>query len=223
MRSNEPPAVREPGYGVANHIRSLPTFGFRHRTTLRYAEHIDFGAQNNATQGYAFAANGLYDPNITGTGHQPKGFDQLMLFFQHFQVLAAKITVQMYSELNAATQAVQAAIAVQRSTSVAGWTSMLESGNTVTNYLAVAPEGSGPIPTLLRNAVKIADFQSLPDIMNDDTTKGTASANPATLVYFVIYTVAQDMGGTPSGTHVFGDVILEYDAVFTEPVLIGQS
>ncbi len=78
------------------------------------------------------------------------------------------------------------------------------------------------MPPFFRNAVKIADFQSIPDIMNDDTVKGTASGNPATNVYFVIYTVTNDAGG-PSTPHVYGDVIIEYDAVFTEPLQIGQS
>jgi len=223
MKGNEPSSVKETGYAIANHLRVIPTFGYRYRTSLRYAEHIDFGVQNNAAQGYVFAANGMYDPNITGTGHQPKGFDQLMLFFQHYQVLGARILVNAYSDINNTLGAAQLAIAVQRSTTVLGWTSMLESGNCTHGFLPAIPEGGGPVVPFMRNAVKIADFQSIPDIMNDDTTKGTASGNPATLVYFVIYTVVQDFGGTPTSFHIYGDVVVEYDAVFTEPLQIGQS
>ena len=43
--------------------------------------------------GYIFSANGLYDPDITGVGHQPVGFDQMGQMFDHYTVIAAKIRV----------------------------------------------------------------------------------------------------------------------------------
>lgn len=33
---------------------------------------------------YVFQINGPYDPNVTGIGHQPLGFDQLMLMYEHY-------------------------------------------------------------------------------------------------------------------------------------------
>ena len=47
-------------------------------TKLRYVEKINMGsigASSNVVQNQ-FIANGAYDPNFTGTGHQPRGFDQ---------------------------------------------------------------------------------------------------------------------------------------------------
>lgn len=43
---------------------------------------------------HAWAINDLYDPDVTGVGHQPKGFDQLAPFYQSWRVFGARITVQ---------------------------------------------------------------------------------------------------------------------------------
>ena len=37
--------------------------------------------------------NSLFDPNLSGLGHQPRGFDQLMAVYEKYTVVAAKITV----------------------------------------------------------------------------------------------------------------------------------
>lgn len=44
-----------------------------------------------ATHSRRMALNGLYDPDITGTGHQPLGFDQWMAFYENFICFASKI------------------------------------------------------------------------------------------------------------------------------------
>lgn len=45
-------------------------------------------------QSYVFRGNSLYDPNYTGVGAQPYGFDQLCpTFYQNYNVKSSKITV----------------------------------------------------------------------------------------------------------------------------------
>ncbi len=39
-----------------------------------------------------FRANSAFDPDYTGAGHQPLGFDQWMTFYDHFNVVGSKIT-----------------------------------------------------------------------------------------------------------------------------------
>lgn len=45
-----------------------------------------------------FAANGLFDPDITGVGHQPMGFDQLTAIYQDYRVHAVKMTVELTTQ-----------------------------------------------------------------------------------------------------------------------------
>lgn len=43
---------------------------------------------------FVFSTNGMYDPNITGIGHQPLYFDQLGAIYNHYTVLSSNIEVQ---------------------------------------------------------------------------------------------------------------------------------
>lgn len=63
-------------------------------------KYVDQGTLDVATipVTYSFIANGMYDPNITGTGHQPMGFDQMKIFYNHYVVHKAHIKVTFWAE-----------------------------------------------------------------------------------------------------------------------------
>jgi hypothetical protein len=64
----------------------------RTRVRLRYTTPFSFSG-TFLTQ--VMAMNGLYDPDISGTGHQPRGFDQWMAFYQRYQVTDSMIKVDL--------------------------------------------------------------------------------------------------------------------------------
>ena len=70
-------------------------FGKQFYTTLRYNEAHTFsaGGAANFASSYKFNLNSLYDPNESGLGHQPMGFDELMSIYEKYTVVGAKITV----------------------------------------------------------------------------------------------------------------------------------
>lgn len=59
---------------------------------LRYVEQLTLTAQS-ALGVYVFRANSLFDPNFTGTGHQPMGRDQWATLYNHYVVLGSKCKV----------------------------------------------------------------------------------------------------------------------------------
>jgi len=64
------------------------------KMTQKYVEQVNFQTGSlGALATYSFSCNGMYDPNITGTGHQPMYFDQLGALYDHYCVIASKITV----------------------------------------------------------------------------------------------------------------------------------
>jgi len=218
MQKNKTTAVAVPKLGTPWSYNRLNVFNLRYKAHLRYHTDVDMGVQGSSPVGYVFSANGLYDPDITSTGHQPMGFDQLMVFFQHYCVLSSRINVEFRNYISSTGQAVECALAIQRSTTVLSvWDRLIEAGNCTTSVLTSIPNGGGPQPSRFASKVRIADFQSVPNIMNDDTLRGTAASNPATQVYFVVYTRLPDAGG-PSTEHVFMSVVIDFDAVFTEPL-----
>jgi len=62
---------------------------------FKYCDTVNIDPGLAQITGYIFSANGLYDPNISGGGHQPYGYDQwLPTFANHYVVLGSKIRVR---------------------------------------------------------------------------------------------------------------------------------
>lgn len=74
---------------------SRQDYGFpdRLKTRLQYCDVVQLAASAGTPALYQFRMNGLYDPDYTGTGHQPQWFDQLSAVYQTYRVLGSKITV----------------------------------------------------------------------------------------------------------------------------------
>lgn len=59
--------------------------------SMKYFEHFDAATSTTIPAVYVFSLNGMYDPNITSTGHQPRGFDQIMAMYTGYCVKNATI------------------------------------------------------------------------------------------------------------------------------------
>lgn len=69
----------------------------RYFTKLNYADHRQ-AASGGATSGLQqYRGNGIFDPDFTNTGGQPRGYDQLALLYQYYRVFASKIKVRYAS------------------------------------------------------------------------------------------------------------------------------
>ncbi len=66
----------------------------KHKTTahLRYVDTISIDSGTTIAS-HVFAANGLFDPDITGTGHQPLMFDEYTLLYNRYRVISSKCKV----------------------------------------------------------------------------------------------------------------------------------
>jgi len=65
---------------------------------MRYAQTFTANPTASAIWKNQFRANSVYDPDLTGTGHQPLGFDQWSPFYKHYKVLGAKITATVQNQ-----------------------------------------------------------------------------------------------------------------------------
>lgn len=68
----------------------IPIIGFK---KLRYHDTMALNLINTFQAQKKYSLNGLYDPDITGIGHQPLGFDQMMGLYNKYCVLGAKVTI----------------------------------------------------------------------------------------------------------------------------------
>lgn len=70
--------------GISNTKRVRLTYGTFFEVPLNALEHAS----------YVYLANGMYDPDYTGTGHQPKYFDQWGALYKRYLVFGSKIYVE---------------------------------------------------------------------------------------------------------------------------------
>lgn len=77
-------------------IRSFPgvTWPAMLKCKLQYVDY--FGITTTTSLGYQqYRGNSLYDPDLTGAGHQPRGFNQLAGLYTNYYVAASKISARV--------------------------------------------------------------------------------------------------------------------------------
>lgn len=199
-------------------------FGQRFATTLRYNESHTFGASTTAgfCSSYNYALNSLYDPNVTGAGHQPRGFDQLMEIYQKYTVVGAKISVKIIPDNT--VPGIAGLRVVDRNDGAATLTdkkTAIEQGDCVWRYHTTANGGKNMISLSKKFSTK--KYFNLKSLIGDDDFTKVATANPPADKT----AVAQIFVGPVSSADTHGrytmDVTIEYACVFTEPKPLGGS
>lgn len=74
-------------------IRAPSAYPDRLYVKLKYSDHANLVSSTSAAY-HVFRGNGIFDPDFTGTGHQPYGRDQWMAMYTQNCVLASKIQVR---------------------------------------------------------------------------------------------------------------------------------
>ena len=65
----------------------------RMHVKMRYFSQVTFDFDGtNGGLAHVYRVNNIYDPNETGTGHQPMGFDQLNAFYKRYLVNGCKVS-----------------------------------------------------------------------------------------------------------------------------------
>jgi hypothetical protein len=63
------------------------------RTCLPFTTNVSLVSTTGIPGTYLFRGNGPFDPDLTGTGAQPEGYDQFSAFYSNVRVLGSRITV----------------------------------------------------------------------------------------------------------------------------------
>lgn len=174
---------------------------------------------------YFFSANGMFDPNITGTGHQPIGFDQMMLLYEQTTVVRSSIEVTFNIGPGLS---VQCGVALFPDASgLTNPSQLVENG-----LIRMVPLTSGSstfqnqrMRTTVRLDCDVAKYFGRPSyqsMLNDDNLYSTAAANPVEQVYYGVVAWQISPDGTTT-TSVGFDVILSFDTIYWEPRKLGLS
>lgn len=191
----------------------------RFATKLKYVDQsiqLDPGIGGTAAV-QVFSGNGLYDPNITLTGHQPRGFDQIMAMYDHCVSIGSKIKVTAYNEET--NVSVIFGVAVMDTPNVsADVNDYLESGRVMYKIISKISNGD-PTTVYARGSPKKILGISHP--LASPELKNSTSSNPTEQFYYHVFVAPQD-GSTNAGVTTI-TAELEYLTVFIEPKIPTQS
>jgi hypothetical protein len=220
-------ATRGNGSALKDARDHLPLLGnqYEDRKMLYYEYQITLTGASGILDTHYFSANGIFDPDITGTGHQPIGFDQAMLFFEQYVVFRSTITVTFKN--NAAGTGVRCGVFLNPDTSNPTISGVMENGymkSAVVNGTESANSGPGfhNMKTVSLSCDSVAYFDSKSRKLHAmrDTFSGTSAANPSEQVYFGIFAFNMVSATT---YELFFDVMISYDVRFWEPRKVAAS
>ncbi len=187
------------------------------KTTMTYCDQYTLQPTSApVTSHQMFSLNGLHDPDITGFGHQPRGFDQLMTLYDHYVVIGVQVEA-LVTNLTTATAAVVATI---RDNNVpdTNFISQMENPNRKTIMLAGSDAG-GSAKSIKFN-FNPNKFLGRSHPLSDPDVKGTATANPLEGCFLQIGHLS-DNGNTRNPISL--TITMKYLCVLIEPKQVGES
>lgn len=156
-----------------------------------------------------FRANSPYDPNQTGVGDQPRGFDQLMALYDHYVVIGSRIT----GKFTGGTNFVLGGITLLDSATAIGQ-EVDHIENPYCVWDAVVTEPKTLVQTFNNNFLGRSKPLSDPDL------KGSASGNVTEGAYYHVW-MASPAGTDESSITV--PIMIEYTCMLIEPKDPGAS
>lgn len=186
-------------------------------TRLRYQQQIQIDAGAASTGFYTFRASSVYDPDLTGIGHQPRYYDEIQPLYDHFVVLGSKITATANNSQNEACN-----FGIQRNDNgiaPTSWNNVIENRNSV--YTVCNEQTAGGNTKRLSLTYSPKKFLGRSKPMADPDLKGSISSNPNENAYFSVlvapFNEANDLGA------IIVSVTIDYLVAFIEPKRVGQS
>lgn len=188
-----------------------------------YYERITLGDGILAPYPYKFRLNDTFDPNETGSGHQPRGRDELAAIYNDYYVIAAKWEIRAVSnqtqnayiwaheDTNSTSDIVSIQDAVERGSS-----------RVKMAYIRGNADGVSEEHVILRGSVPdMSKFASGSNSVAEQMVTGVGT-NPATQVRLHIQAADEDESAVASGgIKVY--VKITYDVVYKTPVATFSS
>lgn len=200
--------------------KKWPVLGLTHSASLVYTETVSLDPAAGVSADHVFRANDCFDPNSTGAGHQPMGYDQMMALYSHFCVTGSKIQV---FTCGAQGGAYYAAVALRGdNTSMGGQTIDQIAEQPQTSFRLIYQGGDYQLArgNVLTKKFSAKRFFRTRDPVGDEQYNGTAAASPAEMAYYHVM-LAPIAAENLSAQSVF--VKIQYHVVFSEPKILAQS
>jgi len=167
-----------------------------------------------------FLINSMYDPDSTGTGHQPMGYDQWSTFYKEYLVKGAKITATFTNVVPGNSPARVGITFMTVSSSLdADLTDRLERQSYKNTRLLLGAIDSKQTVTAYYSGKKAFDLKTLAD---EHQMRSVTTASPTLPAYLFVW--VQEASGTGSLVEdILVEVKIEFICDFMLPIEIGPS
>lgn len=189
---------------------------------LRYVAPIALNAGVGSIGSAAFRLNSLFDPDYTGIGHQPNGFDQWSTFYNHYTVVSAQVkaTFQINDgTTNSGGLMVGGIYISDDATYSADLGTILEQPMATRKFDSFS---SSTKPITVKQGFSAKKFFNVTNVTDNTGRIGaTVGANPSEVGFGVVFVGAASGVMDPPPTSVL--VEIEFLTIFSEPKELAQS
>jgi len=184
--------------------------------THKYADNFTLTSTTGVMNKYYFICNGMWDPNKTGTGHQPAYFDTMHSLYNHWTVIGSKITIKCCFATETDLPAYVALL--QDDDGVLSSNDMQNLSETSSGKVKLVGAKNPGVITLTNRWSAKKTFGG--SVLANDELKGDSSQNPAETSSWVIALQAANVISTVS---MYVHVNIEYIAVWSELKELASS
>lgn len=168
-----------------------------------------------------YACNGLYDSDISGSGHQSYGFDQMMTLYDRYKVNFVKISLLVSDPTIDSLSLAYLFTNPSETTSIAGLSPYQVQEKSLGGTVTVNNSGSQKMNKVFAfRMYKLANLSKLQFKADPDNYTGSASGNPGSIPKFQ-FAVA-DLRGGSTGT-VMVEIRLDYFTTFYDRKVLATS
>lgn len=169
---------------------------------------------------YVFNLMSLRDPDVTGAGHQPIGFDEMMVMYKYYTVIGARVRIDAWNGDTSDSQVIAAFI--KNSTTAISTTALFETAmeTNAGRYTLLGSNTGGPNNKTLSINFSSRRFFGVKNIIDNDVYRGTTASDPTDNAYLHIVGIPQTSSDSNS---IRCTVMIEYIALLTEPLQLPSS
>lgn len=194
---------------TVNVNRSLQPFSQRYISKMKYSEQVQVtGPGSGGIAAFRFNLNSIFDPNQTGTGHQPYGHDSLSAIYNRYRVISCKYVISAIPTggTTGNQYGIVAALPANEVVNVAGGLAEVQE-NPRCKFITQAPSATLKV---LRGTVNLPSLvgRTKTQYMADDRYAATYGSSPAEAAILNVFTGL--LNGNAETVSMQLNVMLEY-------------
>lgn len=196
--------------------KALQPFAQRYITKMKYCEAVNIAS--TGPQVYRWNLNSVFDPNRSGTGHQPYGHDSLTPIYNRYRVISCSYVI---SGVDTAGRYIQiAALPANEEATISSLTVSEIRENPRARYITQAPNAS---LKMLKGYVSLPSLmgRNKAQYMADDRFQATAGSSPSEAAVLNVF--AQDLADGLNTINTTLNLTLTYTVEWFDVKQLGQS